>query len=233
MAKDRFSIHVYAVLRVFDGFTYMPVNKNYLRFKCDNNAKILPKDDGFFVVAGNEKPKRLDIESMFYKTISIDVLNFQPGIPFNIWAEPKKGYNISKDIFWIEVCAKPHEKIYAFEQNCEPNIRLLEDAKKKDMNLKIYQEKKINLDGASLILFSNDKADNFELISIKYIENDICTLFEPLRNAHKKIKTGIYKTMCATADESGRCEIAILKHEYTTNYTIINSNGEKIDEITV
>lgn len=231
MIKDRFSIRVLSVLRVFDSFTYKPVDKNYLIFSCGSNAKILPKDEGFFVVTGNEKPKSITIKSPFYKDINIDFTLKEDNSVLNLWAEPKKGYSLAGNIAWIKTSAKPYEKVYAFENGYEPNIRLLENAKKNDVSLKIYQERKLNLNGADMLLYSKENDNIFEIINVKYAENGICELNKPLKENHKKIKTGLYQLMFSTADESGICEIAVLKRSEKNNFIILNSKCEKIDEI--
>lgn len=231
MIKDSFSIRVQAVLRLFDSFTYKPVDKNYIVFSCDGNAKILPKEEGFFVVIGSEKPKHITAKSAFYKDMSIDLYSKEDNTVLNLWAEPKKGYYLAGNIAWIKISANPYEKIYAFEYDCETHIRLLENAKENDVSLKIYQERKLNLDGADMLLYSKENAKMFEIISIKCLENGICNLNKPLKESHKKIKTGLYKLMTATADESGNCEIAVLKRSEKAKYIILNSQCEKIDEI--
>ncbi len=64
MEKDRFSIYVQFIFRIFDSLTFRAAKKEYFRFSCNNQAKILPKEDGFFVVVGNEKPETILIESV-------------------------------------------------------------------------------------------------------------------------------------------------------------------------
>lgn len=128
---NRFSIRVQAVLRVFDSFTYKPVEKNHIIFSCDGNAKILPKEEGFFVVIGSEKPKNITVKSVFYKDMSIDLYSKEDNTVLNLWAEPKKGYSLAGSINWIKTSAIPFEKVYAFEFDCETHIRLLENAKRK------------------------------------------------------------------------------------------------------
>lgn len=233
MVKNKFSICVQAVIRVFDSFSYMPVRNGYIKILCDNNSKIISKDEGFFVVIGNEIPKRIRIKSTIYENIDVDILNPNPHIPINIWIQPKKGYNLVSNIKWITIFTKPYDKVYAFQYKKEPNIRLLENSKQNDEFLKIYQERKLNLDGATMLLYSNNDIDSFELINIKYVDGDSCILYEPLKKEHKKIKTGIYKIMCAKADEFGKCDIAISKDNENIDYIILNSYGEKIDEITI
>ena len=231
MINDRFSIRVQAVLRVFDSFTYKPVEKNHIIFSCDGNAKILPKEEGFFVVIGSEKPKNITVKSVFYKDMSIDLYSKEDSAILNLWAEPKKGYSLAGNINWIKTSAMPFEKVYAFECDCETHIRLLENAKENDMSLKIYQERKFNLDGADMLLYSKENAEMFEIINIKCLENGICELNKPIKESHKKIKTGLYKLMSATADEFGNCEIAVLKRSEKAQYIILNSQCEKIDEV--
>ena len=233
MAIDRFSIHVQAVLRIFDSFSYMPVKKSYLRFYCDSNVKILPKEDGYFVAVGNESSGIIHIESTFYKDISVDISNANPNIPLNLWAEPKSGYNMAENILWIETAAEPGEKLYAFEYKTEPVLRLLEDSRENDLSLKIYQERKMFLNGADMLIYTKDDLNSAEIVKVEDIENERCTLLCPLKNEHKKIKTGLYKLATATSDDLGKCSIAVAKHEDKTKYIIFNSNGEKIDEITI
>ncbi len=233
MAIDRFSIRVQAVVRIFDGFSYMPVKKSYMRFCCDSSLKILPKEDGYFVVVGNERSGIIHIESAFFKDISVDISDAEPNIPLNLWAEPKRGYNIAENILWIETLAGPDEKLYAFEHKTEPVLRLLEDSKGNDLSLKIYQERKMFLNGADMLIYTKDDLNSAEIVKIDCVENERCALLRPLKNEHKKIKTGIYRLATATSDNSGKCSIAVAKREDKAKYIIFNSKGEKIDEITV
>ena len=57
----------------------------------------------------------------------------------------------------------PFEKIFAMEKEQEPAIRLLEKGGKGDTSLKIYKDRKWQLDGAVMVLCSKDNQDDFEM----------------------------------------------------------------------
>lgn len=229
MAKDRFSIRVQLVFRIFDSLTYRTAQKEYFRFSCDNHAKILPKEDGFFVVVGNEKPNTILLESGIYTAMRIDAAAIEENQQLNLWAEPCKGYHLVPDVHWMHLSWKPHETIFAYAQDQEPQIRLLENAEKGNTSLKIYQEKKVQLDGATMLLYSKDKLPHFEMITINHTENDICILSKPLQKEHKKIKTGIYPLMRGTADGKGICQIAVRKGSEASAYLFFNGDGQAIE----
>ena len=226
MAKDRFSIYVQFIFRIFDSLTFRTAKKEYFRFSCNNQAKILPKEDGFFVVVGNEKPETILIESVIYGTMKIDTADFTAGTILNLWAEPKRGYHLVPDIYWLRISCNPHEKIFAMEKEQEPAIRLLEKGGKGDTSLKIYKDRKWQLDGAVMVLCSKDNQDDFEMVHVQNMENDTCTLSEPLKKEHKKIKTALYPLMHGTADAQGICEIAVRSQ---ADYLLLKADGQILE----
>lgn len=226
MAKDRFSIYVQLIFRIFDSLTFRAAKKEYFRFSCDNHAKILPKEDGFFVVVGNEKPKTILIQSGIYGTMEIDTTDISSETVLNLWAEPKKGYHLTADIHWLRVSCTPHERIFALEKEQEPAIRLLEKGEKGSTSIKIYKDRKWQLDGAAMVLCAKDNPDDFEIVYMQNMEHDICTLSTPLKKEHKKIKTGLYPLMHGTADAQGICEIAVRKQ---TEYLLLKADGQIVE----
>lgn len=225
MAKDKFSIYVQLIFRIFDSLTFRAAKKEYFRFSCDNQAKILPKEDGFFVVVGNEKPNTILVESGIYGTMKIDTTEFTAGTILNLWAEPKRGYPLVPDICWLHISCEPDEKIFAFEKEQEPAIRLLEKGEKGATSLKVYLDRKWQLDGAVMVLSTKDNPDDFEIVNVQNMDHDTCVLSTPLKKEHKKIKTGLYPLMHGTANENGICEIAVRKQ---TNYLLFKSDGQVI-----
>lgn len=226
MAKDRFSIYVQFIFRIFDSLTLRTAKREYFRFSCSNNAKILAKEDGFFVVVGNEKPETIMIESGIYGTMTIDTTDVAAGTILNLWAEPKRGYHLVPDIHWLRVSCNPHETIFAMEKELEPVIRLLDKGEKGATSLKIYIDRKWQLDGAVMLLCSKDKLDDFEMVHIQNMEHDTCTLSEPLKKEHKKIKTGLYPLMHGTADAHGICEIAVRNQ---AEYLFLKADGQILE----
>lgn len=226
MAKDRFSIYAQLIFRIFDSLTFRVAKKEYFRFSCDNHAKILPKEDGFFVVVGNEKPQTILIESGIYGTMRIDTADLTAGTILNLWAEPKRGYHLVPDICWLHVSCAPNEKIFAFEKEQEPAIRLLEKGEKGATSLKVYLDRKWQLDGAVMVLSTKDNPDDFEIVYVQNMDHDTCTLLTPLNKEHKKIKTGLYPLMHGTADAQGICEIAVRKQ---TEYLLLKADGQIVE----
>ncbi len=227
MARDKFSIYVQLIFRIFDSLTLRAARKEYFRFSCDNHAKILPKEDGFFVVVGNEKPKTILIESGIYGTIKIQTEDYADQEILNLWAEPCRGYHLVPDIQWISISCQPYQQIFVLQKELEPSIRLLEKGEKGSTSLKIYKDRKWQLDGAVAALCSKDNADDFEMVIVQAVENDICTLTEPLKKEHKKIKTGLFPLMHGTADANGVCEIPVRKQ---TEYLLMDKDGQVIEK---
>lgn len=112
------------------------------------------------------------------------------------------------------------------EKEQEPAIRLLEKGGKGDTSLKIYKDRKWQLDGAVMVLCSKDNQDDFEMVHVQNMENDTCTLSEPLKKEHKKIKTALYPLMHDTADAQGICEIAVRSQ---ADYLLLKADGQILE----
>ena len=48
--------------------------------------------------------------------MKIDPADFTAGTILNLWAEPKRGYHLVPDIYWLRISCNPHEKIFAMEK---------------------------------------------------------------------------------------------------------------------
>lgn len=229
MAKERFSVCVQLIFRIFDSLTLRAAKKEYFRFSCDNHGKVLPKEDGFFVVVGNERPNTILIESGIYGTMRIQTADCLGQDILNLWAEPRKGYHLATDLQWLRISCEPYQQIFTLEKSQEAGIRLLEKGEKGSSSLKIYKDRKWQLDGAAMVLCSVDDLKDFEMVYVQQMENDTCILARPLQREHKKIKTGLYPLMHGTADEKGICEIAVRKSNEITNYILLDSDGKIIE----
>lgn len=196
-------------VQLVDGFTDRAVASSVV-VRIDNAPAPIRKPDGYYVFLNAEGPEAtLRILSQQYEehveTVCLSSLDpLEPVVKIRL--QPNRHYPFPRGTTCVEGKAAPGGRILIWCPEMTGYLRLMEDYKKEEQEIRLFHPAQSDLEGKSFRITetAGEKGEIFTIRKLSDAGEERYLLDGALQNPYGKMTARIYPVLALKADETGR-----------------------------